>query len=139
MSKEHHQMRIRLPLDLRDQVEEAAKSNNRTMNAEIVHRLEESLFREQLPDNLMPADKAKELSDQSRKSLPAEIFARVITSINRGVSLGHNCAMVDLEDFDLELMEDDKSAMIVEMLEQRLTSAGYKVSWDGLVHIMIDF
>lgn len=35
-------MRLRMPPELRDQIEEAAKSNNRSMNAEIVSRLEQS-------------------------------------------------------------------------------------------------
>lgn len=42
MSREDPQMKIRLPADLKDSVEVAAKANNRTMNAEIVARLQAS-------------------------------------------------------------------------------------------------
>ncbi|MBD7962153.1 Arc family DNA-binding protein [Comamonas avium] len=43
MSREDPQMKIRLPADLKDQIEIASKSSGRSMNAEIVARLELSL------------------------------------------------------------------------------------------------
>lgn len=43
MSREDPQMKIRLPADLKDQIEAAAKESGRSMNAEIVARLQESL------------------------------------------------------------------------------------------------
>lgn len=43
MSREDPQMKIRLPADLKDQIEAIAKQSGRSMNAEIVARLQESL------------------------------------------------------------------------------------------------
>ncbi|MEN3759309.1 Arc family DNA-binding protein [Aeromonas veronii] len=40
MSREHQQMRVRLPPELRDGLEQMAKKNGRSMNAEIVYRLQ---------------------------------------------------------------------------------------------------
>lgn len=42
MSREDPQMKIRLPADLKDQIDAAAKQSGRSMNAEIVARLENS-------------------------------------------------------------------------------------------------
>jgi hypothetical protein len=42
MSREDPQFKLRLSEQLRDQIAESAKSSNRSMNAEIVARLEES-------------------------------------------------------------------------------------------------
>lgn len=42
MSREDPQMKIRLPADLKDQIEAASKNSGRSMNAEIVARLQES-------------------------------------------------------------------------------------------------
>lgn len=42
MSREDPQMKIRLPADLKDQIEAASKNSGRSMNAEIVARLEAS-------------------------------------------------------------------------------------------------
>ncbi|AVQ89837.1 Arc family DNA-binding protein, partial [Citrobacter freundii] len=36
MSREDPQLRIRLPIELKEKIEETAKANNRSMNAEIV-------------------------------------------------------------------------------------------------------
>ena len=42
MSREDPQMKVRLPAELKEQLEVAAKENKRSMNAEVVHRLKES-------------------------------------------------------------------------------------------------
>lgn len=43
MSREDPQMKIRLPADLKDRIEELSKQAGRSMNAEIVIRLQDSL------------------------------------------------------------------------------------------------
>lgn len=40
MAREDPQMKLRLPVDLKSRIEEVAKSSNRTLNAEIVDRLQ---------------------------------------------------------------------------------------------------
>ncbi|EBG7972341.1 Arc family DNA-binding protein [Salmonella enterica subsp. enterica] len=42
MSREDPQMKIRLPVEMKEQLEKAAAENKRSMNAEVVHRLKES-------------------------------------------------------------------------------------------------
>lgn len=42
MTREDPQMKLRLPSDLKDRLTEAATSNNRSLNAEVVSRLRES-------------------------------------------------------------------------------------------------
>lgn len=42
MGREDPQLKLRLSEDLKDRVAEAARRNNRSVNAEIVHRLEAS-------------------------------------------------------------------------------------------------
>ncbi|QGU10689.1 Arc family DNA-binding protein [Leclercia sp. J807] len=43
MSREDPQLRIRLPIELKEKVEASAKENNRSMNAEIVQILQDAL------------------------------------------------------------------------------------------------
>lgn len=43
MSREDPQMKVRMPANLKDQIEQAAKTAGRSMNAEIVARLQRSL------------------------------------------------------------------------------------------------
>lgn len=58
---------VRFPDGMRDRIAEAAKANNRSMNAEIVARLQSSvnydlLYRSEAdPQNTIPADEAKAL------------------------------------------------------------------------------
>lgn len=44
MSREDPQLRIRLPIELKEKIQEAAAKNNRSMNAEIVSILEDSFL-----------------------------------------------------------------------------------------------
>lgn len=46
MARIDPQMKLRLPADLKAWVEDAAKKSNRSLNAEIVHRLEQSFSNE---------------------------------------------------------------------------------------------
>lgn len=41
MAKEDPQMKIRLPIELKEKIQKAAAKNNRSMNAEIIHILEQ--------------------------------------------------------------------------------------------------
>ena len=56
MSREHQQMRVRLPPDLKDNLEQLATKNGRSMNAEIVYRLQQSLEHDQSSSVLQQMD-----------------------------------------------------------------------------------
>ena len=43
MSREHPQLRVRVPPELKDRLEDMARSSGRTLTAEIVYRLQQSL------------------------------------------------------------------------------------------------
>ena len=43
MARSDPQMNFRIPVELKEQLELAAKDNNRSLTAELVHRLNESL------------------------------------------------------------------------------------------------
>ena len=47
MSREHPQLRVRVPPELKEQLEDMARSSGRTLTAEIVYRLQQSLDAEQ--------------------------------------------------------------------------------------------
>ncbi|MDD2341418.1 MAG: Arc family DNA-binding protein [Tolumonas sp.] len=49
MSREHQQLRVRVPPDLKDDLDKAAEHNNRTLTAEIVYRLQKSFEDSQEP------------------------------------------------------------------------------------------
>lgn len=114
MSREDPQMKIRLPADLKDQIEAAAKVAGRSMNAEIVARLEESLTRQQT-SNGIPTEIAAYLAALQNRSLMLDmradmlkmrldsIGARVIALAKRTVSVDTS----ELSDAELERMESE--------------------------------
>ncbi|AKJ41803.1 Arc-like DNA binding domain [Pragia fontium] len=53
MSRDDPQLRIRLPAEIKDKIESLAKKNKRSMNAEIVLRLDIALKMAEDPSNLM--------------------------------------------------------------------------------------
>lgn len=138
-SKTLDQFVVRFPDGMRDRIREAADASGRSMNAEIITRLEESLFRERRPSGILPAEKARALAEQSRKALPAEVFSRVEEGINKGIAMGHSWVMVDLSDLELESMDQAGIDAITQPLEDTLKEAGYRVDWDGLESITIEF
>lgn len=79
MSREDPQMKIRLPADLKDQIETAAKNSGRSMNAEIAARLEQSFKQEQ--EEFTHAFRSAVLEDEI-KSLEARLGKKLTASPN---------------------------------------------------------
>ena len=48
MARTDPQFNVRMPADLKEKIEEAAKENGRSMNAEIVYRLQRSIEEDQV-------------------------------------------------------------------------------------------
>ncbi len=139
MSREDPQFKLRMPADLRIRAEDAAKASGRSLNAELVARLETSLL-DSPSDKLIPAERAKELSLIARSAFPAEIRRRILASINKAISLGHSYVNVDLKDLALDgAMSDEEIDAITYDITHELTNAGYKVEWDGCAWVWISF
>lgn len=56
MSREHPQLRVRVPPELKDRLEDMARSSGRTLTAEIVYRLQQSLEHDQSCSGLQQMD-----------------------------------------------------------------------------------
>lgn len=59
MSREDPQLRIRLPVEVKEKIEISAKANKRSMNAEIVQRLDTSFLKDIHEDDVISAYEAK--------------------------------------------------------------------------------
>ncbi|WP_151892206.1 Arc family DNA-binding protein, partial [Pseudomonas aeruginosa] len=62
MSREDPQFKLRMPFELRLQAEQAAKAAGRSLNAELVTRIESSFLNSSDQEILIPANRAKELA-----------------------------------------------------------------------------
>lgn len=140
MSREDPQFKLRMPQSLRGQAELAARAAGRSLNAELVARLEASFLGESAVETLMPAARAKELALMSRDAIPGEVRRRAIESISRAVKLGHCEAVVSLNDLHLGfgIPDKDLDALFADVLSE-LEQAGYKVKFDDISSLWIQF
>lgn len=129
-----------MPSKLRDQAEQAAKASGRSLNAELVARIESSFLGENASEGLIPAARAKELALMARSGLPGEVRRRAIEAIARAVKLGHSEAMVKVSDLNLDfgITDGELEELFREVLDE-LKQAGYHVKWDDITALWIEF
>ncbi|WP_147176573.1 Arc family DNA-binding protein [Pseudomonas sp. AG1028] len=141
MSRDDPQFKLRMPLELRARAESAANASGRSLNAELVARLETSFLSIAPPEKLIPAAKAKELAALSRAGIPEEVRRRTLMGINRAVSLGHSSANIDLKDLRLDEggLDERELEGIFKELTAELISAGYEVELDGASWMWVKF
>ncbi|HGW3550452.1 TPA: Arc family DNA-binding protein [Klebsiella pneumoniae] len=129
MSREDPQLRIRLPVGLKEKIEDSAKANKRSMNAEIVQRLDGSFLAEVLEDEVLSAEEAIKIVSKARDELSAIIFKRTFLEINKKVRIGHTVFHIDLSDLELDGLSDDDFEAVFQKTFIRLKELGYEL-WD---------
>lgn len=140
MSREDPQFKLRMPQELRHQAEQAAKAAGRSLNAELVARIESSFLNSSEQEVLISAKRAKELALIARTAIPNEIRKRAIKAIERAISLGHNEAYANLTDLSLEVgIPDDELGKLIKPIIDELDRAGYKAKLDDITTIAIEF
>ncbi|HGH4631503.1 Arc family DNA-binding protein [Enterobacter kobei] len=127
MSREDPQLRIRLPVELKDKIDDAAKSNNRSMNAEIVQRLDASFLNEMQEDEVVSAHEALRLANNAKDELSNIIFKRTFAEINKKARMGHKEFCIILSDLELDLLTEDDFQYSLTKTLARLKDLGYVV------------
>lgn len=140
MSREDPQFKLRMPEELKAQAENAAKASGRSLNSELVARIESSFLADSSADRLIPAAKAKELALMARSGIPDEIRRRAIAAIARAVRLGHNDTYIEISDLQLGVgMPDEEIDNILNVVRAELESAGYAVDCNDIEAIRVQF
>ncbi|WP_296275362.1 Arc family DNA-binding protein [Pseudomonas sp. UBA7530] len=140
MSREDPQFKLRMPQELRAQAEQAAKSSGRSLNAELVARIQSSFVADSSSIGLLPAKRAKELALMARAAIPEQIKKRAIEAISRAIKMGHSEALVGLEDFQLDVgMSDEEFENLISKATGELKDAGYKVEVEDVTALSITF
>ncbi|HHN4148709.1 TPA: Arc family DNA-binding protein [Pseudomonas aeruginosa] len=140
MSREDPQFKLRMPLSLRRQAEQAAKAAGRSLNAELVARLEASFLSESPSEELLPAKRARELALMARNGIPDEVRRRTIEAIARAVKLGRSEAMANLNDLHLDSgIPDSELDELLKGVMTEFKDAGYKINWDDITALWIEF
>lgn len=81
MSREHQQMRVRLPPELKDSLEQMAKKNGRSMNAEIVYRLQRTFDEEAAPTDSTPRQYQRKQKYTIQSDMPDEAMQELMVRI----------------------------------------------------------
>lgn len=74
MTREDPQMKLRLPVELKDRLTALAEENGRSLNAEVVKRLEESLERD--------AGKAPPVDDRTMDLFADTVAGKVVQALD---------------------------------------------------------
>jgi hypothetical protein len=139
MSREDPQFKLRLPAELKARIDQQAEANRRSINAEIIARLEASVLRDTPSEGLISASKAKELATLARRDLSEAIRNEVILDLRVAISKGMGVCYVDLGDYQLENMSETEFSEVVSNLESELIAAGYTIEWDGQETLTVAF
>ncbi len=129
MSREDPQLRIRLPIELKEKIEEASRANNRSMNAEIVQRLDSTFLVEVSDDKVLSVEEAIQIVSKARDELSAIIFKRTFSEINKKVRIGHTTFHIHLDDLELDGLSDEDFDAVFQKTFVRLKELGYEI-WD---------
>ncbi|AOM40158.1 Arc family DNA-binding protein [Xenorhabdus hominickii] len=127
MSREDPQLRIRLPIELKEKIEETAKANSRSMNAEIVQRLDVSFLNELPTEKLIPAKDAVQIANKAKEELSGIILKRTFNEINKKIRIGHTQFSISLEDLQLDALDDDEFDSVLKLTFDSLKDLGYEV------------
>jgi len=132
--REYPQMKLRLNPELKELIEKLSKETGRSMNAEIVHRLEVSLTGDVAPNKLLMPDEAKAIAKLARDNLYNVLFNQCVIEINAAARSGSVMVFVDVADTVGENFYDDGSKICTEVVNpviDKLKEIGYKVEVDG--------
>ncbi|AYY47423.1 TPA: Arc family DNA-binding protein [Citrobacter freundii] len=127
MSREDPQLRIRLPIELKEKIEESAKANSRSMNAEIVQRLERTYLSELADDEVLSAQDVIKIVASAKDELSDIIFKRTFAEINKKARMGHKGFHIDLTDLELEELSEDDFYYVLKRTFDSLNELGFIV------------
>ena len=128
MDEEIQKTALRLPKDLHRKVHEAANDSGRSMNAEIVSRLQESFVSHTPKGTLITAAEARKISEKARARKAAQIRKTVVENINDDFGRGLLASISDFPTIPFHEMSKSELSDLVGDLVNDLETAGYRVS-----------
>jgi len=121
---------LRVPRELHTKIHEAADSNGRSMNAEIVHRLESSFGGAVMPEGLPSAEQAKVMTLSAREKIQDSIKAYAHNQIRLAIAHGQDSALIDFSYFATESRMqgniDHFTQQYIKPVIDEIEAAGYE-------------
>lgn len=129
---------LRMTPSLREAVERAAHESKRSVNAEIVSRLELSLIADQQLTEFLSAEQARRIADLAGENLPKKLRDSVQAEILSAATNGVSGLSMSTEGLGLD-PENEAHHKIMEEIVSELHKAGYNASYTRFFEISIDF
>lgn len=100
MSRDISPFGVRMPSDLKSALEKESHAKKRSLNSEIVSRLEKSLLIETPSTELLTAEQANAIACQSRTNRKAVIIERCTEEISKAIRLGVTEVWVTISEYE---------------------------------------
>lgn len=133
MSRDIAPFGLRMKADLKERLYKNAKENKRSLNAELIARLESTLVN---TDKFIPAEKAREAAVHARSQIKERILAKCFRDIHEGIQAGINDIYLNLSEFRLDEVDDDVFDELVSLAVNKLDELGYEHEFfDASIHV----
>lgn len=129
---------LRMTPSLREAVERAAHESKRSVNAEIVSRLELSLIADQQLVDFISADQARKIAELAGTNLAKKVRDAVQAEILSAATNGVGGLSMSTDGLGLDT-DNDAHHMIMDEIIRDLREAGYKASYSPYFEIDISF
>ncbi|WP_435631505.1 Arc family DNA-binding protein [Carnimonas bestiolae] len=139
MNEEIVRSQFRLPESLHEKLKEAAEANRRSLNAEIVGRLQETLGGDKPPGVLPSASEMSIKAAAVRKEIFLIVRNRIIDQIDKDSSMGRDTAFVNFRDLELDLLPESDVEKMIDSTCSWLEEAGYKPDWSNIDMCFVEF
>lgn len=129
---------LRMTPSLREAVERAAQESRRSMNAEIVSRLELSLIADQQLNDFISAEQARKIAELASTNLPRKLRDAVQAEILSAATSGVSGLMMSTDSLGLDPENETHHKIMDEVIEE-LIEAGYNASYSNFFEVEINF
>lgn len=129
---------LRMTPSLRDAVERAAHESKRSVNAEIVSRLELSLIADQQLTDFMSAEQARKIAELAGTNIPRKLRDSVQAEILSAATNGVSGLSMSTEGLGLD-PNNEAHRRIMDDVIRELLEAGYQASYSRFFEIDINF
>lgn len=134
--REYPQMKLRMPPELKDLIEKSSKGSGRSMNAEIVHRLEATFMMDEEIEYAatirpsMSASMARKVSRQNEElGLPSVISDELNNRIMEACVVGKSIAKLDFaETFKNYPVTGDELQQALLLVKAAYENEGYEIT-----------
>jgi Arc-like DNA binding domain. len=132
-------MKLRMPPELKEEIEDQSKANGRSMNSEIIHRLESSFEKRSGSNAIISSALARELAEKAKREIENTARQHVIDLIQDVVRRSGNSVHIDFyralpgiehSDIEHEPKELSKFDNIFDRVMVEFKELGYKVTCD---------